>query len=82
LTGSFTQSQLVSYFYKLGILFKDGALPDEYRRSKVATLRWQIYRLAGKLVRHDRQWILRVKTDAQKLATLLSARHRCYELSG
>jgi len=68
--------------YNLGILFKDGALPDEYRRSKVATLRWQIYRLAGKLVRHGRQWILRVKTDSEKIAKLTLVRQRCYQLSG
>ena len=68
--------------YNLGVLLKEDVLPEEYRRSKIATLRWQIYRLAGKLVRHGRQWILRVKTDAEKLAMLMSARQKCYELSG
>jgi hypothetical protein len=68
--------------YNLGVLLKEDVLPDEYRRSQVATLRWQIYRLAGKLVRHGRQWTLKVKSDAKKLAMLISAREACYLLSG
>jgi Transposase DDE domain group 1 len=64
--------------YKLGVLLKADLLPEQYRRSKVATLRWQIYRLAGKLVRHGRQWTLKVKSDAEKLAMLLSVREKCY----
>jgi len=68
--------------YNLGILLKDNLLPVEYRKSTVATLRWQIYRLAGKLVRHGRQWILRIKTDIDKFETLTLARKRCYQLSG
>jgi hypothetical protein len=60
------------------VLLKADLLPEQYRRSKVATLRWQIYRLAGKLVRHGRQWTLKVKSDAEKLAMLLSVREKCY----
>jgi Transposase DDE domain group 1 len=68
--------------YNLGVLLKEEVLPVEYRKAKVATLRWQIYRLAGKLVRHGRQWTLKIKSDAQKLAALMSGRQRCYQLSG
>ena len=68
--------------YNLGVLLKQDLLPAEYRRSKVATLRWQIYRLAGKLVYHGRQWTLKIKTDGEKLAMLMAVRLRCYELSG
>lgn len=64
--------------YNLGVLLKADLLPEQYRKSKVATLRWQIYRLAGKLVRHGRQWTLKVKSDAEKLAMLMSVREKCY----
>jgi hypothetical protein len=64
--------------YNLGLLLKADLLPEQYRKSKVATLRWQIYRLAGKLVRHGRQWTLKVKTEAEKLAMLMSVREKCY----
>ena len=68
--------------YNLGVLLKHKVLPQEYNRSKVATLRWKIYRLAGKLVRHGRQWILKVKADKEKMAALLEARENCLKLSG
>jgi hypothetical protein len=68
--------------YNLGVLLKEDVLPKQYRRSKVATVRWQIYRLAGKLVKHGRQWTLKVKSDGEKLAMLMSAREKCYRMSG
>lgn len=67
--------------YNLGVLLKAEVLPEQYRHSTVQTLRWQIYRLAGKLVRHGRQWILKVRTDSEKLALLLAAREKCFALS-
>jgi len=67
--------------YNLGVLLKVEVLPEEYRQSTVQTLRWQLYRLAAKLVRHGRQWILKVRTDSEKLALLLAVRKKCYELS-
>ncbi|HYN25777.1 MAG TPA: IS1380 family transposase [Pyrinomonadaceae bacterium] len=67
--------------YNLSVLLKVEVLPEEYRHSTVQTLRWQLYRLAAKLVRHGRQWILKVRTDSEKLALLLAVRKKCYELS-
>src|SRR5713226_3496300 len=63
--------------YNLGVLLKAQLLPEEYRHSTVQTLRWQLYRLAGKLVRHGRQWILKVRTNSEKLALLLAMRKKC-----
>jgi len=37
---------------------KRQVLPEAYRRVSVSTLRWKVYRLAGKLVRHARAWVL------------------------
>ena len=67
--------------YNLGVLLKAQLLPEEYRHSTVQTLRWQLYRLAGKLVRHGRQWILKVRTTSEKLALLLAMRKKCLALS-
>ena len=47
----------------------------------MATLRWKLYRVAGKLVRHARAWVLKVRTEGEKLALLEAARQRRYELS-
>ena len=67
--------------YNLSLLLKVEVLPAAYRHRTVQTLRWQLYRLAAKLVRHGRQWILKVRTDSEKLALLLAVRKKCAELS-
>ena len=67
--------------YNLGVLLKAQLLPAQYRHSTVQTLRWQLYRLAAKLVWHGRQWILKVRTESEKLALLLALRKKCFELS-
>jgi hypothetical protein len=38
--------------YNLAQLLKRRVLPEAYRTATVATLRWKVYRLAAKLVRH------------------------------
>ena len=44
--------------YNLAQRLKRQVLPEAYRRVSVSTLRWKVYRLAGKLVRHARAWVL------------------------
>jgi len=55
-------------------------LPPSYRTVTVATLRWKVYRLAGKLVRHARGWMLQVKADVEKWLLLQAARVYCATL--
>jgi Transposase DDE domain group 1 len=68
--------------YNLAELLKRRVLPESYRTVTVATLRWKVYRLAGKLVRHARRVILQVKADAEKWLLLHSARLQCALLKG
>ena len=56
---------------------KRQVLPASYRTATVATLRWKVYRLAGKLVRHARGWVLQIKADLEKWLLLQSARVCC-----
>ena len=63
--------------YNLAQRLKRQVLPVAYRRVTVATLRWKVYRLAGKLVRHARGWRLQVKADLEKWRLLQSARLCC-----
>ena len=60
--------------YNLGQLLKGQVLPESYPRVTVATLRWKLYRVAGKLVRHARCWMLQIKADLEKWSLLQSAR--------
>jgi DDE family transposase len=68
--------------YNLAELLKRRVLPESYRTVTVATLRWKVYRLAGKLVRHARRVILQIKADAEKWLLLHSARLQCARLRG
>ena len=68
--------------YNLGERLKRQALPEAYRTATVATLRWKLYRLAGKLVRHARRWVLQIKADLEKWKLLESARLSCAGLRG
>jgi len=61
-------------------LLKRRVLPESYRRATVATLRWKVYRLAGKLVRHARGLILQIKADTEKWLLIQSARLQCAHL--
>ena len=63
--------------YNLAQLLKRQVLPASYRTTTLATLRWKVYRLAGKLVRHARGLILQIKADTEKWWLLQSARLRC-----
>jgi len=63
--------------YNLAQLLKRQVLPESYRTATLATLRWKVYRLAGKLVRHARGLILQVKVDAEKWLLLQAARLQC-----
>jgi hypothetical protein len=63
--------------YNLAQLLKRRVLPASYRTATLATLRWKVYRLAGKLVRHARGLILQIKADTEKWLLLQSARVQC-----
>jgi hypothetical protein len=63
--------------YNLAQLLKRRVLPVAYRSATLATLRWKLYRLAGKLVRHARGVILQIKADTEKWLLLQSARLQC-----
>jgi Transposase DDE domain group 1 len=66
--------------YNLAQVLKRRVLPESYGTATVATLRWKLYRLAAKLVRHARRWVLRVKADWEKCELLQSARLCCATL--
>ena len=61
-------------------LLKRRVLPAAYRTATVATLRWNMYQLAGKLVHHARGWMLQIKADLEKWRLLQSNRACCATL--
>jgi hypothetical protein len=65
--------------YNLFVLFKLLALSSEWRSYQVQTVRWRLYQVAGKVVRHARQMVLRVAKWAYEI--LAEVRARCRELA-
>ena len=65
--------------YNLFVLFKVLALSEQWRNVQVQTLRWRLYHLAGKVVRHGRSLILKVSAWIHEL--LAEIRVRCRELA-
>lgn len=50
--------------HNLFVLFKRSVLGDEWQRHKVATIRWRLFHLPGKVVRHAGAWVLKVATGS------------------
>lgn len=72
-------------FFAIGVLaynlyagFRNLALDTRFARSQVQTVRWQLYQVAGKIVRHGRQLILKVSHAA--MTVFASIRKRCATL--
>jgi hypothetical protein len=55
------------------LLFMD----PEWKSKTIATLRWQVIDVAGRLVRHGRRLILRIAASAEKFGWFLMIRQRC-----
>ncbi|MFA7496177.1 MAG: hypothetical protein WCY67_07670 [Acidithiobacillus sp.] len=41
------------------VLFKHSALGEGWQRHRVATVRWRLFQIPGRLVRHVGTWTLR-----------------------
>ena len=80
--GSFEANSL--YFsigvlaYNLHVFFRDTALPAEWKTCRIQTIRWRFYQIAGKVVTHARNMILKVAEWAFEL--FQEVRLRCREL--
>ena len=58
-------------FFRLGViahnlfvLFKHSALDEGWQRHQVATVRWRLFHLPGKLVRHAGAWVLKIARES------------------
>jgi hypothetical protein len=52
-------------------------MDDEWRKYTIRTIRWRLVEIAGKLIRHGRQWILKIVAPVDKLRMYQSIRQRC-----
>jgi hypothetical protein len=56
------------------VLFKHSALGEGWQRHKVATVRWRLFHLPGKLVRHAGAWVLKIAHENLDLFHRIRAR--------
>ena len=76
-------------FFRLGVLaynlfigFKRLACPTAWAAHTIATVRWRLLQVAGHIVRHAGQVILKLVVEAQTLARFHDIRRQCWTLSG
>jgi hypothetical protein len=75
-------------FFRIGVLaynlfigFKRLACPAAWASQTIATVRWKLVQVAGRILHHAGQVILRLVLDAEALACWRSIRQRCGALS-
>jgi hypothetical protein len=65
--------------HNLFVLFKHSVLGADWQRHKVVTVRWRLFHLPGKLVRHAGAWVLKITTGVVDL--FRSIRERSFALA-
>lgn len=65
--------------HNLFVLFKHSVLGADWQRHKVATVRWRLFHLPGKVVHHAGAWVLKVSTEVVTL--FRSIRTRSFALA-
>lgn len=65
--------------HNLFVLFKRSALGEGWQRHKVSTVRWRLFHLPGKVVRHAGAWVLKVATQTVEL--FRSIREKSFRLA-
>jgi hypothetical protein len=69
-------------FFAIGVLtyhlylgFRGDALGGGRERAQVETVRWRLFRTAGKVIRHGRQIFLKISAEALEIFVMI--RERC-----
>ena len=53
--------------YNIFQTLKCNVLPSSWKKKKIATIRWQLIQISGKLVFHARQWTLKLASISQDI---------------
>ena len=82
------QSHANAVYFRIGVIaynlfvgFKRLACPGAWVTHTIATIRWKLIQLAGRIVHHAGRVVLKLSTDADKLTLIHAIRQRCYELA-
>ncbi len=82
------QSHANAVYFRLGVIaynlfigFRRLACPEAWGRHTIATLRGKLVQIAGRIVRHAGQVVLKLAVEAELISLLCGIRRRCYEES-
>jgi len=82
------QFEANAVFFRIGVIaynlflgFKRLSCPESWWHHTLATFRWKLIQIAGRIVHHAGQVILKLVLDAEKLRLFRSIRKRCLELA-
>ena len=67
--------------YNLFIGFKRLSCPESWVKQTIATFRWKMVQVAGRIVRHAGETVLKLMIDLEKLELFRGIRKKSFELS-
>jgi hypothetical protein len=81
------QTHANAVYFRIGIIaynlflgFRRLACPEAWCRHTIATFRWKLVQIAGRIVHHAGRLILKLKVEADLLELIQHIRRRCYEI--
>jgi hypothetical protein len=79
------QSHANAVYFRMGVIaynlflgFRRLACPVSWGRHTMVTVRWKLIQIAGKIVHHAGQVVLKLKVEANMFLFIQSIRQRCY----
>lgn len=82
------QTYANAVFFRIGVLaynlfigFKRLSCPESWTKQTIATFRWKMVQVAGRIVRHAGETILRLMVDLERLELFKGVRKKSFELS-
>ena len=67
--------------YNLFVGFKRLSCPESWMKQTICTLRWKMVQVAGRIVKHAGQVVLKLMTDLEKLELFRGIRKKSFELT-
>jgi hypothetical protein len=82
------QSYANAVFFRLGVIaynlftgFKRLSCPESWAKHTIATFRWKMVQVAGRIVKHAGETVLKLMIDLEKLELFKGIRRKSFELS-
>ena len=82
------QTEANAVFFRLGVIaynlfmgFKRLSCPETWIKHTIATFRWKMIQVAGRIVKHSRSIILKIAAGMERLKLFVGIRQRIFELN-